>query len=119
MDSVHDGFYLHLEVGLEESQCRALNGERKRTLSSYHASSGGTESSLTIPLPGPGDLQVSNRGGQFVLELEGSEDDAALRSKSFATNDIPLRASSSQQATCAVEWRDGGVCEGSGGTENF
>jgi len=77
------------------------------------------------PLPGMGDLSNIG-GGEFVLELDGSEDDAPRRSMNLAASDSPsprleLAADefrSYPERSSPRERRDGGGCEVSGGTEN-
>lgn len=129
MDSVWASRYGYLGIGKQKQKCQrrlpnAQNAER-RTLSSDHASSDGAESSLMTPLPRTGDLSNIG-GGEFVLELEGSEDDVPLRSTSLAAGDSPsprLELAADDLRSCpdrssSTERLDGGGCEVSGGTVN-
>lgn len=77
------------------------------------------------PLPGMGDLSNIG-GGEFVLELDGSEDDAPRRSMNLAASDPPsprLELAAEELRSCperssSRERRDGVDCEPSWGTEN-
>ena len=127
LDGIHDGFGLGFEIGLfqawVEKSASPEPANAKRTLSSDQASSGGAESSLMTPLPGTGDLSNIG-GGEFVLELDGSEDDAPLRSMSLAAGNSPsprLELPTDDLRSCpdrssSTERLDSGVCEASGGT---